>query len=336
MRKSIALSLMLLCSMGLVAGCGTKEAPATVAEKYPDKPITLIVPFAPGGASDMVARALGKVAYKHMGQNVIVKNVLGAGGILGWNELVESKDDGYTLGVVDNSALLPTLYETSGYYYPSALDPLVQVIELPDIAVVRSDSPWNSLSELVDYAKQHPHTVKFGHSGLGTGNHLVGEMIAQDAGIALDQVPFKGTSESLAALLGGHIQLMFAIAPRMQEHVKSGTVKVIGVAATKRINDPLYSNVPTFQEQGIDVVFTYWMGIGAHKGMPKEIKAKLLVELEKTVNDPEYIENMKKLGMEVNYLGHEEFFQKWLKESRRLTKVVKDSGIAEKIAEQKK
>ncbi|SDM11373.1 Tripartite-type tricarboxylate transporter, receptor component TctC [Dendrosporobacter quercicolus] len=336
MRKTIGLSLMLLCLIGLISGCGTREALATAAEKYPDKPLTLIVPFAPGGASDMIARALGESAYKHLGQNVIIKNVLGAGGILGWNELVESKDDGYTLGMVDNSALLQPLYEAAGYHYPSALDPLVQIIDLPVIAVVRSDSPWNSLSELVDYAKQHPHAVKFGHSGLGNGTHLIGEMVAQNTGITLDQVPFKGTSESLAALLGGHIQLMFAVAPRMQEHVKSGTVKVIGVAATKRINDPLYSNVPTFREQGADVIFSFFWGVGAHKGLPPEIKAKLLAGLEKTVNDPEYIENMRKLGMEVNYLGHEDFVQKWLNETRKLTKVVKGSGIAEKIAEQKK
>nr|WP_092069749.1 tripartite tricarboxylate transporter substrate binding protein [Dendrosporobacter quercicolus]NSL46605.1 tripartite tricarboxylate transporter substrate binding protein [Dendrosporobacter quercicolus DSM 1736] len=322
--------------MGLAAGCGTKETPATAAEKYPDKAITLIVPFAAGGSADMMARAMGKSAYKHLGQNVVIKNVPGAGGILGWNELVESGEDGYTLGTVDTSALLQPLYGTTPYHYSSALDPLVQIMELPAIAAVRSDCPWNSLAELVDYAKQHPHAVKFGHSGLGSGNHLAGEMIVLNAGVALDQVPFKGAAESLAALLGGHVQLMFSAAPGIQEHVKSGAVKVIGVGSTKRMSDPLYSNVPTFQEQGIDVVFSFFFGIAAHKGMPKEVKTKLLEGLEKTVNDPEYIENMRKLGMEVNYLGHEEFFQKWLKETRRLTQVVKESGIAEKIAEQRK
>nr|NSL48270.1 tripartite tricarboxylate transporter substrate binding protein [Dendrosporobacter quercicolus DSM 1736] len=322
--------------MGLVAGCGTKETPATAAEQYPDKAITLIVPYAAGGSSDMLARAIGKVAYKHLGQNIVIKNVPGAGGILGWNELVKSGEDGYALGTVDTGALLQPLYGTTPYHYPSALDPLVQIMEQPFVAVVRSDSPWNSLSELVDYAKQHPHAVKFGHSGLGNTNHVVGEMLAQNAEITLDQVPFKGVSESLAAVLGGHVELMFSAVPAIQEHVKSGTVKVIGIAATKRMSDPLYSNVPTFQEQGVDVVFGFFLGIAAHKGMPKEVKAKLLDALEKTVNDPEYIETMRKLGMEVNYLGHEEFFQKWLKETRRLAKVVKESGIVEKIAEQKK
>nr|NSL47172.1 tripartite tricarboxylate transporter substrate binding protein [Dendrosporobacter quercicolus DSM 1736] len=327
---------MLLCSVGLIGGCGTKETLATAAEKYPEKAITLIVPYAPGGTSDMMARAIGKVAYKHLGQNIIIKNVPGAGGILGWNELVESGDDGYTLGTVDASTLLQSLYGTTPYHYPSAIDPLVQIMELPVIAAVRSDCPWNSLTELVDYAKQHPHAIKFGHSGLGSANHLVGEMIAQNTGIVLDQVPFKGASESLAALLGGHVQLMFAAPPAIQEHVKSGAVKVIGVGAAKRMNDYLFSSAPTFQEQGVDVVFSFFVGIAAHKGMPPEIKAKLLAGLEKTVNDPEYIENMKKLGMEVNYVEHREFLKNWLVDTKKITKVVKESGIAEKIAAQKK
>ena len=335
MKKSIALSLMLLCSMGLIGGCGTREKPATAAEKYPDKPITMIVPFAPDGTADLVARAMEKSVHKHFGQDIVVKNVPGGGGILGWNDLVESKDDGYTLGVVDTSALLQPLYETSGYHYPSALDPLVQIMELPVIAVVRRDCPWDNLTELADYAKQHPHAVKFGHSGLGNATHLVGEMTARNAGITLDQVPFKGTSESLAALLGGHIQLMFAAAPSVREHVKSGAVKVIGVAATKRMSDSLYGDSPTFQEQGIDVVFSLFWGIGAHKGLPEEIKVKLLTALEKTVNDPEYIAYMNQLGMEVNYLSHEEFLDQWLNEAERLRKIVEETGIAEKIAAQK-
>ncbi|WP_245698032.1 Bug family tripartite tricarboxylate transporter substrate binding protein [Dendrosporobacter quercicolus] len=336
MRKPIALSLMLLCSMGLVAGCGTKDTPATAAGKYPDKAITLIVPFAPGGSNDVMSRALGKVAHNHLGQNIIIKNLPGAGGVLGWNELVESQDDGYTLGTITTTVLLQPLYGTTGYHYPSAIDPLVQIVELPAVVLVRSDSAWSNINDLIDYAKQHPGDIKFGHGGLGAATHVVGEMIANKGNISLTQVPFKGEAEALAALLGGHVQFIITSPIPISEHVKSGKTKVLGIADIKRVNNPLLSDIPTLQEQGLDVVFTFWYGIGIHKGMPPEIKDKLLAGLEKTVNDPEYIENMRKLGMEVNYLGHEEFFQKWLKETRRLTKVVKESGIAEKIAEQKK
>ena len=335
MKKSIALSLMLLCSIGLIGGCGTKEKPVTAAEKYPDKPIALIVPFAAGGSNDIVARAMEKVSYKHLGQNIIVKNVPGAGGVLGWNELVESDDDGYTLGAVTTSILLQPLYGTTGYYYPSAIDPLVQILELPAVVVVRSDSAWNNINDLIANAKQHPGNIKFGHGGLGAATHVVGEMIAQTAGVKIAQVPFKGEAESIAALLGGHIQFVIASPISISEHVKGGKLKILGIADMKRSNGSLLSGIPTLQEQGVDVVFTFWFGIGVHKGIPKEAKAKLLTALDKTINDPEYIEHMKKLGMEVNYLGHEKFLDKWLNESERLKKIVKETGIAEKIAAQK-
>nr|WP_092069746.1 tripartite tricarboxylate transporter substrate binding protein [Dendrosporobacter quercicolus]NSL46602.1 tripartite tricarboxylate transporter substrate binding protein [Dendrosporobacter quercicolus DSM 1736] len=321
--------------MGL-AGCGTKETPATVAEKYPDRPITLIVPFAAGGTTDMVARAMERVAYKHLGQNLMIKNVTGAGGSLGWNELVESNDDGYTLGIVVTSVLLQSLYEQSRYHYTSALDPLVQIMDVPPVVVVRADKSWKDMTELIKHAKEHPSDIKLGHQGLGTGNHVAGERINRKVGINVPQVPFKGDSEVVAALLGDHVQYIIVPPPVIKEYVKSGMVKVLGTTAMKRMTDPVFSNAPTLQEQGIDVVFSSWYGIAVHKGLPPEIKAKLLAGLEKTVNDPEYIENMKKLGMEVDYLGHEEFFKKWLVDARQLKEVVKESGITEKIAAQKK
>ena len=335
MGTSIALSLMLLCSIGLIGGCGIGEKPATATEKYPEKPIALIVPFAAGGSADMTMRTMEKVITKYLGQPIVIKNVPGGGGTLGWNELVESYEDGYTIGAVSSSTLLQSTYGTTSYHYPSALDPLVAVTAFPVIAVVRADQEWNNMQEMIVYAKQHPSEVKYGHAGLGTANHVVGEMIKLDAKINIDQVPFKGESEIISALLGGHIQLIYTSPSSVQEYIKIGKVKALGVSTPERMNDPVFSNVPTFREQGLNVVFTFWNGIAAHKGMPKEIKAKLLAALEKTINDPEYIEHMKKLGMEVNYLGHEEFLDKWLNESEQLKKVVKETGIAEKIASQK-
>lgn len=335
MKRSIMLSLMLLCSIGLISGCGTNEKPAAAVEQYPNKPITIIVPFSPGGGHDMMSRAMEKLAQKHLGQTFVIKNVPGASGTIGWNELTTSEPDGYTLGTVATSAMLQPLYKTTQYHYPSALEPLVQVMDMSVIVVVRAEQPWNDMKDLINYAKEHPGEIKFGHSGLGTGSHIAGEMINMKAGVNMPQVPFKGDSESLASLLGGHIQAIIAPPPIVKEYVKSGRLKVLGIASTKRINDPILSNVPTLQEQGIDVVFSFWYGLAVHKGMPKEIKAKLLAGLEKIVNDPEYVDNMKKMGMDVEYLGQQEFEEKWLSDYTRLGKIVKESGIAEKIAAQK-
>nr|WP_092074479.1 tripartite tricarboxylate transporter substrate binding protein [Dendrosporobacter quercicolus]NSL49679.1 tripartite tricarboxylate transporter substrate binding protein [Dendrosporobacter quercicolus DSM 1736] len=327
---------MLLCSIGLVVGCGTKETPATAAEKYPDKPITLIVPFAAGGSADLVARSMEKPAEKYLGKTFIIKNIPGGAGTIGWSELIVSEDDGYTLSIVTTGALLQSLYKERQYHYSSALDPLVQVMSEPVIAVTQSEQPWNSMKELIGYAGQNHGKIKFGHPGLGSGSHVVGEMLSVAGGVEFPQVPFKGDSEALAALLGGHVQFILTAPTSVREHVKAGTVKVLGVATDKRISDPVFNSAPTFQEQDINVMYSYWLGIAAHKGLDKEVKAKLLDGLEKIVNDPDFVRNMKAMGVEVEYLNHEDFFQKWLKETRRLTKVVKESGIAEKIAEQKK
>ena len=335
MKKSIALSLMLLCSMGMVAGCGTKETPATAAEKYPDKPITLIVPFAAGGSTDLLARSMEKVFTKYLNQPLIVKNVPGGAATIGLNEIAGAEPDGYTLGIVSIGVMLQPLYGQTRYHYPSALDPLVQVTSLPTIAVVQADKPWNNIGDLINYAKQNPGKVKFGHPGLGSGNHVAGEMFGQIASISMDQVPFKGEAEALAALLGGHVQVIFTTPSSIQEHVKSGKLRIIGIGANKRSSDPLLSNVPTFKEQGIDVEFSFWQGIAVHKVMEPEVKAKLLSALEKVVNDPEYIQNMKALGMEVDYLGQKEFEEKWLSDTVRFRKIVQETGIAEKIAAQK-
>ena len=335
MRRSIALSLMLLCSMGLIGGCGTKEKPVTVAEKYPDKPITLIVPFAAGGSTDLVARSMEKVFTKYLSQPLIVKNVPGGAATIGLNEIAGAEPDGYTLGIVSIGVMLQPLYGQTRYHYPSALDPLVQVTSLPTIAVVQADKPWNNIGDLINYAKQNPEKVKFGHPGLGSGNHVAGEMFGQIANISMDQVPFKGDSETLAALLGGHIQLIFTTLPSVKEHIKSGKVRVLGIAGEKRSTDSVLSSVPTFREQGIDMNFGIWQGIAVHKVMEPEVKAKLLSALEKVVNDPEYIQNMKALGMEIDYLGQKEFEEKWVSDTVRFRKIVQETGIAEKIAAQK-
>ena len=276
-----------------------------------------------------------KVFTKYLSQPLIVKNIPGGAATIGLNEIAGAEPDGYTLGIVSIGVMLQPLYGQTRYHYPSVLDPLVQVTSLPTIAVVQADKPWNNIGDLINYAKQNPGKVKFGHPGLGSGNHVAGEMFGQIANISMDQVPFKGDSETLAALLGGHIQLIFTTLPSVKEHIKSGKVRVLGIAGEKRSTDSVLSSVPTFQEQGIDMNFGIWQGIAVHKVMEPEVKAKLLSALEKVVNDPEYIQNMKALGMEVDYLGQKEFEEKWLSDTVRFRKIVQETGIAEKIAAQK-
>ncbi|CQR70808.1 Tricarboxylate transport protein TctC [Sporomusa ovata] len=321
----------------IMGGCtmGAKESMA--AEQYPSKPITIIVPFAAGSSLDTLARALEKSAYKHLGQTLVVVNMPGGGATLGMNELAGAKPDGYTIGVVATSAILQPLIGQTRYHYPSALEPLVNVVSSPVVVACLTDKPWKNLSELVSYAKQHPGEIKFGHGGLGTSTHVTGETFAREAGITIKQVPFRGgESESLAALLGNHIQIVFSYNPAvLKEHVKSGTIRILGVAEENRLTIPGFEDVPTFKEQGIDVAFNFWTGIAAPKEMPLAEKARLAAGLREMVNDPEFKENMEKLGMLVHYLGPEDFGDRWIADNKKLTKIVKETGIAELIAAQK-
>jgi len=330
--------LAIFLSMAIImGGCSMDAKESMVSEKYPTKPITVIVPFAAGGSTDMLARALERSALKHLGQSLIVVNMPGGAMTIGMNELAGAKPDGYTIGVVGSSAILQPLYGETRYHYPTALEPLVNVVSSSVMIISLADQPWGNLNELISYAKEHPGEIKVGHSGLGTTVHITEEMFAKEAGIAIKQVPFKGESEAIAALLGGHVQLIGVFSPpAIKEHVKNGTIRILGVAEENRLTIPGFENVPTFKEQGINVAFSFWNGIAAPKGMPPAEKSRLTAGLKKMINDPEFKKNMAELGMEVQYLGPDEFSARWIEDNAKLTKTVKETGILELIAAQKK
>jgi len=313
---------------------GAKES-ATI-EKYPAKPITIIVPFAAGGGLDMVARTLEKHAQQHLGQPFVVVNKPGGGATIGMNELAGASPDGYTIGVVPVSVMLQPLYGPTRYHYLSALDPLAKVVTAPTIISTMTNQPWQNLSDLVEYAKKHPGEIKFGHAGLGSAVHITGEAFAQETGIDIVQVPFKGDSESLAALLGGHIQLIITTPAPIKEHIKNGTIRPLGVAVEKRLTIPGFENVPTLKEQGINVALSFWNGIAAPKGLPFTEKASLAAALRQMINDPTFKNDMEGVGMPVEYLGPDEFGDEWILDDAKLRKIVQETGIADLITNQKK
>ncbi|TWH49101.1 tripartite-type tricarboxylate transporter receptor subunit TctC [Sporomusa sp. KB1] len=320
-----------------LGGCGMGAKESMVSEKYPAKPITIIVPFAAGGSSDIIARMLEKPALKQFGQSFIVVNMPGGAATIGMNELAGAKPDGYTIGIVGASVFLQPLYGQTRYHYPSALEPLVQTTSMPMVLATLSEKPWKNLNELVSYAKQHPGEIKYGHNGLGSAPHITGEMVAKEAGISIVPVPFKGDSEALAALLGGHVQLIVAATPSaLKEHIQNGTIRILGVAEKDRLSIPGFEDVPTFNEQGLNVAFSLWNGIAAPKGMPLAEKARLAAGLREMINDPDFKKNMEELGMSVQYMGPEDFSERWIEDNAKLTKIVKETGIAELIASQKK
>jgi tripartite-type tricarboxylate transporter receptor subunit TctC len=160
-------------------------------------------------------------------------------------------------------------------------------------------------------------------------------MFALSAGITTEQVPFRGASESLAALLGGHIQAVFINPASIKEQLKSGTVRVLAVTTEQRLTDPVFASVPTFKELGLDVVFNNWVGVAAPKEMPLEIKTKLADGLKAIIVDPEFKKNIENMGLQVEYLSPQESQAKWIADNQKLSKIVQETGILDRIKEQK-
>jgi tripartite-type tricarboxylate transporter receptor subunit TctC len=336
-KKMMVLLVALLLSILIIGGCSTMEN-KTVAttSKYPEKPITLVVTFGVGGGMDLVARLLEKTAPTHLGQPLVIVNKPGGAGTLGWNEVAGAAPDGYTIGMTGIEVLLQPLYGPTKYHYPTALDPLVQVSESSMAMAIQAEQPWENLDDFIAYARQHPGEIKFGHAGIGSITHVAGETFAKAADIQLDSVPFQSGTESTANLLGGHVQVIFTSPALVKEHLRNGTLRTLAIAGEQRLLDPVFTGIPTFKEQGLDVIGTSWFGIAAPKGLPSDVKNKLTNGLKAIINEPEFQKNIEQLGLQVNYLGPKESEEKWLTDSQKFTKTVQETGILEKIKAQKK
>lgn len=326
----------LLIGMIIIGGCTSMQtAKVPETSKYPDRPITVIVPFSAGSGLDVLARIMEKGALKHLGQPLVIVNKAGGSGTIGWNELAGSNPDGYTIGMSGIDLVLQPLYGVAKYNYMTALEPIAQIAPSPFVIAIQGNQPWEDIDELIAYARQHPGEIKFGHWGTGSLGHFVGEMLAKTADVSLDQVPFRGGSEAMAALLGGHIQIAVVSPAMVKEHIKNGTVRVLAVTSEQRITDPVFANIPTFKEKGLDIVFNLWFGVTAPKEMPVEVKKKLSEGFKSIITDPEIVSTIENLGLHVEYLGPQETAIQWQQDNQKLTKTIKETGILELIKAQK-
>jgi tripartite-type tricarboxylate transporter receptor subunit TctC len=337
-RKNLLfMTIFLFLCLLITGGCSNLQDKELMSKpQYPNKPITVIVPFSVGGGLDLAARSLEKLAPKYLGQPLVIVNRPGGAGAIGWNELSGANPDGYTLGITGMDMLLLPSYGPTKYDYPTALDPLAQVASLPMVMAVQSEQPWQTVEDLIEYAKKHPGQLKFGHGGVGSFPHLLGEMFGQAAGITIEQVPFTGSGEGTANLLGGHVQIIFVNPMAVKEHVKNGTIRVLAVTSEQRMSDPVFAKVPTFKESGLDIALSNWYGIAAPKEMPVEVKNRLTEGFKQIIMDPEFINNIKNVGLQVDYLGSKESQDKWLSNNETLNKILKETDVLDKIKAQKK
>ena len=338
-RSLISLAVFLLLVSIIIGGCTTMSnkpvAMQTIDNKFPEKPITVIVPFSAGGGLDLLARALEKIAPKYLGQPLVIVNKPGGGGTIGWNELASASPDGYILGISAVDLIVQPLYGITKYYYPTALEPLVQVSTSSWIMVVQAGQPWQDVDAIIKYSRQHPGELKFGHTGIGSPPHIIGETFAKVADINIEQVPFRGGSEAIVALLGKHIQIAIVNPSTVKEHMKNGTLRALAVSGEQRLTDPDLVQIPTLKEQGLDIVFNNWLGVAAPKELPPEVKIKLAEGFKAMISDPEFESSMDILGAKIEYLGPNETQNQWIADNEKLTKIIQETGILDKIKAQK-
>jgi tripartite-type tricarboxylate transporter receptor subunit TctC len=283
----------------VAVGLGLLVALAAGAQSYPIRPVKLIVPYAAGGLPDTMARLVGQKIGDALGQQLVVENRGGAGGIVGTSEVAKSAPDGYTLLVADvgQIAINPHLFSRLPY------DPLKELVGVSLIGtsalylVAHPSVPANNMKELVALVKSQPGKLSYGSSGLGSIHHLATEALKTGLGLDIVHVPYKGTGQSVPALLGGQVALLYAALPSIESHVKAGKVKILAVSTPQR--SPQAPEVPTVAESGVPGYdFVAEIGLYAPAGTPPDIVARLAAEVAKAVKQPEVALRFKQLGID--------------------------------------
>jgi tripartite-type tricarboxylate transporter receptor subunit TctC len=259
----------------LIAGLVSVAFPAA-AQEYPNRPITLVVPFPPGGSTTIVARIVAEKMSEGLGQSIVIDNRGGAGGTVGSRAVSKSAADGYTilLGYTGTLAIGPTLYGNVGYDPRKDFVPIGRIGTAPNTLVVHPSTPVHAVRELIDYAKANPGKLNYGSAGIGTVSHVCGEYFASAAGVKLTHIPYKGTGPAIIDLLGGHIPMAFAPVPATHENAQSGKLRMLAV--TSAVRSTLLPDVPTIAEAalpGFEAVLRY--GLVAPPGTPPAIIARL-------------------------------------------------------------
>ncbi|CAB3731752.1 hypothetical protein LMG3458_04907 [Achromobacter deleyi] len=285
---------LLLAAAALTAGA----APALAADAYPSRPVTLVVPFPPGGPTDALARRLAEKLKTPLGQTVIVENRAGAGGNIGSEYVAAAKPDGYTIlfGTSGPLAINVSLYKNQGYNPETSFAPIIRIGHLPNILVVNPSVPANNAQELIAYARKNPDKLSYASSGNGASSHLAGILFNQMAGTQVMHIPYKGTGPALNDLLGGQVSMSFTDILTALPYIKAGKLRAIGLASAQR-SDAL-PDLPTLSEQGLkgyDV--SVFFGIVAPKDTPAAVTARLNQAFQTALADPAIEQTLRSQGI---------------------------------------
>ncbi|WP_454692011.1 Bug family tripartite tricarboxylate transporter substrate binding protein [Achromobacter aloeverae] len=303
---------------------------ATAAQPYPDKPIRLIVPFAPGGSVNLMGRLLADNLSQRLGQQVIVENRAGAGGLIGAELVANAAPDGYTLllATMGAQSIQPYLSKQLRFDPKTSFTPIGEFASLPNVLVTTPDVPANNLAELIAYAKANPGALSMASAGIGSVNQMVGELFMLKTGARFTHVPYKGAGPAMVDLMGGRVQLTFVNVPSVVAQVKEGKLKALGIAGEKRT--AMLPDVPTMKEAGAcDCVVDSWYGLMGPAGMPKELVDKLSRELREVVATPAMQRMLAEQGAEPIQGSPAQFAAVIDAESRRWSEIIKEAKLAE-------
>ena len=316
------ISRRLILGASLLAACT-----AALAQDYPAKPIRFIVPFPPGGGTDSLTRLVANKLTETLKWNFVVENKPGAGGNVALDTTAKAAPDGYTLVMAqtDNVVLNPLLYSKLTYDPVKDLVPVGLVASGPAVLVVRADSPYKTLADVVAAAKAEPGKLTFASPGLGTVSHLISELWQKSSGMKLTHVPYRGLSQALPDVLSGQVDMYMGSIPTLQGHIKGGKVRALAVTTAKR--SPVLPQVPTYTESGIPGVelASVW-GVMAPAGTPEAVIQRSNTELNKALQQPDMREKILASGAGVLGGSPQEMGALYNRDRQRLAPVVRDSG----------
>lgn len=322
MRLTRRTTLALAATAVAVLAVGTAQA----QDRYPSRPVTLIVPQNPGGANDTIARIVAQKLAEQMGQPVVVENRAGAGGNIGTAAAAKAKNDGHTLLLTVNSAhvINPALYKNAGFDPVKDFEPVTPVANAGYVLVANNDFKPSNVAELVAAAKAQPGQIAYASAGNGTLNHLLGEMLQKATGTQLMHVPYRGAAASVADVVGGRVPVSIQSMPSAVSFIRNGQLKVLGVVNEKRIN--ALPDVPTVGETVKGYGSTPWYGVFAPAGTPKPIVDRLHAEIVKALASAEVQEKLAAVGCETFHTTPDKFAAMIREELPAWARIVKESG----------
>ena len=308
-----------------VAGAGLAGVGSAAAADYPSRPVKWVVPYPPGGTTDVLARIMAQWLSEKMGQQFIVENRPGAGNNIGTEAVVNAPPDGYTLLLVNPAhGINASLYKKLNFNFIRDITPVAGMVRTPNVMTVTSSLPVKTVAEFIAYCKANPSKVNMASSGSGTSTHLSGELFKSMTGCNMLHVPYKGAGPALTDLIGGQVQVFFDNLPSSAPHIKGGSIRALAMTSAAR--EPSMPEVPTVADTVAGYEATAWFGVGMPKGAPREAIDKINAEINRALADPKMRARLAELGG-VPMVGTPEDFGKVIAaETEKWARVVAVSG----------